>query len=155
MKIATQLSILALLALCISPSWSAQIHECEDQLGNRTFEKHCPPGTKSLSTKNYTVKKSKEGPSLPSLTMYMIPECEVCDEMRKDLSSKNINITEKNIKDNGELQQELKIKTDGDLRVPVLIIGEKIISGYDAAKLEVALQQAGYLKEDSNTASAE
>ena len=155
MKTATQIILLATLACASSSLWSAQIHQCEDEQGNRSFQKFCPPGSKSVSTKNYSVKSNKKdaGQNLPSLTMYS--ECEVCDDMRKDLSSKSINVTEKNIKDNGELQQELKAKTGGDLRVPVLMIGEKVIAGYDAANLKTALQQAGYLQADTVTDSDE
>ncbi len=148
MKTTTQLILLATLAFASNSLWSAQIHQCEDEQGNRTFQKHCPPGSKSLSAKNYSVKSNKDdkAQNLPSLTLYSIPECEVCDDMRNDLSAKNISITEKNIKDNGDLQQELKAKTGGDIRVPVLMIGEKVVAGYDAAKLKTALQEAGYLE---------
>ena len=71
--------------------------------------------------------------------------------MRNDLSSKNLSVTEKNIKDNGDLQQELKAKTGGDLRVPVLLIGETVVAGYDANKLQLALQKSGHLPADPAT----
>ena len=152
MKLAKQLACFIIIGVSTNFAWGAQIHECEDEQGNRTFQKHCPPGSKSLSARNYKVKKNDtdKDKNLPSLVLYSIPECEVCDDMRKDLTSKNLSVTEKNIKDNGDLQQELKAKTGGDLRVPVLLIGEKVVAGYDADKLRAALQQAGHLPQEQS-----
>ena len=49
-----------------------------------------------------------------------------------------------------ELQLELKTKIGGDLRVPVLLIGEKVVLGYDRAGLTSALKDAGYASEESD-----
>ena len=153
MKHLNVLFIFAALLLAAGTVSAAKIHECEDELGNKTFQKHCPPGSKSLAEKNYSAKvnTSDESSQLPNLILYTVPQCEVCDQMRKHLSGKNIPVTEKNIKDNGELQQELKAKTGGDLRVPVLLIGEKVVAGYDVSSLSAALVAAGYETEQSDT----
>ncbi len=146
-------SIIVVLLLATGIVSATNIHECEDELGNRTFQKYCPPGSKSLAEKQYSGKSSATDAAskLPALVLYAVPGCEVCDKMRDHLSGKNISVTEKNIKDNGELQQELKSKTGGDLRVPVLLIGQKVIAGYDAANLTSALRDAGYLPADADS----
>lgn len=135
------------LALSTPPVFATKIHECEDEQGNRTFQKTCPPGSTSLSSKEYSSGKSRdqdEAEGLPSLVLYAVPDCEVCDLLRNDLSSKKLSVTEKNIKDNGLLQQELKSKTGGDLRVPVLLIGDKVVAGYNQGNLVTALKEAGF-----------
>ena len=127
-------------------AWATKIHECEDEQGNRTFQKYCPPGSTVLAAKNYSsaTHSSDANAVLPALVLYAVPDCAVCDQLREDLSARNISVTEKNIKDNGLLQQELKSKTGGDLRVPVLLIGEQVISGYEKDSLSSALEKAGY-----------
>ena len=148
MKQLTLIPAFIVLLLCSNISWATDIRECEDELGERSFQKYCPAGSKFLGEITYSGKSPKSEAVLPALVLYSIPECDVCDEMRKDLSGKNITITEKNIKDNGELQLELKTKTGGDLRVPVLLIGEEVIAGYDAENLRIALTKAGYMADD-------
>ena len=147
MKRIIRLFVIVTTILVASKASASQIHECEDELGARTFQKHCPPGSTSLSVKKYNVKNlaGTTAANLPSLVLYSIPKCDMCDNMRNDLAEKNITFTEKNIKDNGELQQQLKAKTGGDLRVPVLLIGEEVVAGYDAEKLKTALQASGYI----------
>jgi glutaredoxin len=144
-------SIFIVLLLSTSAVWATKIHECEDEQGNRSFQKHCPPGSKSVSEKQYSGRTgaADAGQALPTLVLYAVPNCEVCDQVRKHLSVRNIPVTEKNIKDNGLLQQELKSKTGGDLRVPVLLIGDKVLSGYDHTNLTNALTAAGYKAEDT------
>lgn len=140
--------LFAALLFGANAAWATNVYECEDELGNRSFQKHCPPGSKSLSEKRYSSKAASTETALPTLVLYAVPNCEVCDQMREYLSGKDIAVTEKNIKDNGELQLELKTKTGGDLRVPVLLIGEKVIAGYDAQNLTMALTEAGYLAKE-------
>lgn len=141
--------IFAGLALSVTSLWAVEIHVCEDEAGNQTFQKFCPPGSKSLSTKEYSARNAEniDGTSLPEVVLYAVPDCDICDQVREHLSASNIRITEKNIKDNGELQQELKSKTGGDLRVPVLLVGEKVVAGYDRENLSAVLREAGYITE--------
>ena len=139
------------LMLPASTVWATKIHQCEDQFGNRTFEKHCPPGTVSVSSKEYSARGPQLNKELPALVLYAIPECEVCDQLRDHLSGNNLRVTEKNIKDNGELQQELKSKTGGEIRVPVLLIGDKVVAGYNRESLSTALKEAGYSVKDADS----
>ena len=133
------------LLLSVPSVWATNVHLCEDESGNKTFQKHCPPGSVSVSSKNYSDgKQQAEEKELPALVMYAIPECDVCDQMRKHLSANNLQVTEKNIEGNGELQQELKSKTGGELRVPILLVGEKVVAGYDEYNVNTALKEAGY-----------
>jgi glutaredoxin len=132
-----------------SISWATDIHECEDELGERSFQKRCPPGSKLLGETRYSGKAPKSETILPDLVLYSIPACDACDQVRKHLSEKNISLTEKNVEGNGELQHELKTKTGGDLRVPVLVIGDKVIPGFDETKLTNALTDAGFLTKES------
>ena len=134
------------ILMCSPLANATEIHKCEDQQGNVTFEKVCPPGSKSLSSKNYSGNQPQadDVEALPTLVFYSITKCDVCDDLRDFLSKQSINAMEKNIENDGALQQELKGKTGGDLRVPVLIIGEKVLPGYNEEQLRTELTQAGF-----------
>ncbi len=133
-------------------AWAVKVNECEDELGNKTFQKVCPPGSSSVGEKNYSTNSSSSSASrsnLSPLVLYLVPDCDVCNEVKEFLAVRNISLTEKNVKDDVALQQELKSKTGGDLRVPVLVIGEKTVSGYNRSGLTSALTEAGYISEEA------
>ncbi len=144
------LSIFTLLSLFIAaPSWAVKIYECEDERGNRSFESRCPPGTMPVQEKQYATGKKEDKSSNPdiSATLYLIPDCGACDDVKEFLQSRNITITEKYVNDNFELQSELREKI-GELKVPAVIIGEKSITGYDRNTLLNALTEAGYTEKE-------
>lgn len=136
-----------LLSLTALPGWAVNIYECEDEQGNRTFERRCPPGTTPINQKSYKTKAPGGGGTQKTnlnATLYVVPDCDTCDQVREFLSIRNISFTEKDVNDNVELQEELKDKTGGDLRVPVLVLGDKVLSGYNRTSLLNALADAGY-----------
>lgn len=144
------IATLIVLFLATGSAIAASVHQCEDEQGNRTFQKHCPPGSTSISQKNYKgdAKTEQSHKDLPALILYRVPDCDVCDEMQEFINAKNLPMTQKDIKGNGELQQELRDKTGGDLRVPVLLLGEKTVKGFDESNLISALTEAGYIEKE-------
>jgi len=157
MKIQT-LTLSITLLTATSGAWSVQIVECEDDFGNRTFESACPPGTKQISQKKYDTglptagEEPREG--VVSAVLYIVSECENCNEVREYLTMRKVSISEKNVQDNVALQNELKQRA-GQLRVPVTVIGEKVIIGYNRAQLAEALAAAGYAEEEGAGSGAE
>lgn len=145
-----QLSVFLVIFLSTIPvTWAVTVMECEDDLGNRTYQDRCPPGTTPVDQKRYAVSTSAdEGAVNLSATLYMVPDCDSCDQVREFLQIRNIPITEINVSDDFNLQEELKEKTGGDLRVPVLLLGEKVLSGYNRTELLQALGDAGYSSEE-------
>ncbi len=141
---------LALFSL-ISVQAAVKIVECEDEEGNKTFQKVCPTGSTMVSEKNIrTGGSSNEGRSKTNIeaTLYLIPECEACDEAREFLKDRKISITEKNVNENIELQTELTELT-GALKVPTTVIGEEVLTGYSRTKFLSVIEAAGYKDGDS------
>lgn len=134
----------ALLLMGCIPAQAATVLQCEDANGNKTFETYCPPGTKEVGQKNYTVTESEAAPNLEALTLYMTPNCDSCKQVKEFIEYRKLPITEKNVDNNAELQQELKEKS-GELRVPVLLVGDKALAGFNREALLQALTAAGYI----------
>ena len=135
-----------------SLSFAVNVYECEDAKGNRTFQDHCPPGSHPVNEKNYSTGTAQAAASSSvNATLYSIPDCEACDEIREFLKLRNISITDKNVSSNLELQGELKTITGGDLKVPAVVIGEKTIIGYKRSELLDALKAAGYVEPESSS----
>lgn len=145
-------AILAFLALSALNSFAAvKIVECEDEEGNRSFQKTCPPGTTLIGSKKISTGNAGRVEDINidiSATLYVIPECESCVEVREFLDARKIKFEEKDVSKDIELQKEL---TDiaGGLKVPTTVIGDQIISGYSRSKLKEALTSAGYKEEES------
>lgn len=138
------LSVISFSGLCV------QIIECEDEEGNRTFAQHCPPGSEEVGKRQYSTSTPDAGATTTaslSTTLYIVPDCDTCDQVREFLQIRDISVMEKDVSDNAELQEELKEKTGGDLRVPVLLIGAEVLSGYNRTALLQALNNAGYSEE--------
>ena len=130
------------------PAYAVKVYECVDDEGNVTYQDRCPTGTKPVSEKKYGTASSDDDESKSdiSATMYRVPECESCEEIKEFLQLRKITLTEKNVADNVDLQTELKEKTGGELKVPVTIIGEKVIKGYSRQELLAALKDAGFVE---------
>jgi len=144
--------ISTLFALSTLNSFAAvKVVECEDEEGNRSFQKVCPPGATMIGEKKINTGTSADTTSKQTniqAILYLIPDCEACDEIREFLGSRNIPIIEKNVNESIELQTELTDLT-GELKVPVTVIGEEVLTGYSRSKFLSTLEAAGYKDGDS------
>lgn len=143
---------LAAALLLAAQSWpvlGVSIHKCEDEQGNITYQDRCPPGTTAVESKNYRVMGENEdsgaSPSGP-LKLYVVPDCDSCAEVEEFLAARDIPVNKVDVKDNVELQEELK-EIAGELSVPALVINDDVIMGYDRNALIDALSGAGYQSE--------
>jgi glutaredoxin len=126
---------------------AVSVYQCEDERGNKTFQDHCPPGTTEVTRKDYsTTTPVVNTGSKPALTLYTIPGCDTCEQLREFLSIRNLQVTEKNVADDVNLQNELK-DLAGELQVPVLLVGSKVLTGYNRTALIEALTVSGHITE--------
>jgi len=139
-KIICRFTTLSLLCLASSSLFAVNVYQCEDELGNKSFQAHCPPGTEIVDKKQYG---SKPKQAVITPTVYLISNCPACSAVQEFFQSRQISITEINIENNTELQAEL-IGIVGSLKVPTIIIGEKILSDYRPDELVDVLTQAGF-----------
>ena len=150
--------ILCLLLACLyaQTGYSAvTIVQCEDEQGNRSFHKACPPGTTEVGKRRVATGAgdgNATGTAVPGITatLYSVPECESCDGVREYLQNRNIAITEKNVFDNVDLQTEMKDLT-GKESVPVVVIGEAVIIGFNRTEMKAALAALGFKEPETVT----
>ncbi len=164
-RMLTILSLSILSLVCMQTSAAVKVVECEDEQGSRSFQSACPPGSILIDEKKIPTgdkpppplaresEADEAGSANINATLYYIPECGPCDEVREFFQLRQISITEKNVNDNVEVQNELK-ELRGSLKVPATVIGEKVITGYNRSELIAALETAGY-KEKKAEAEAE
>ena len=138
-----------LLTICCSRQIMAavKIVECEDEQGNKTFQSVCPPDTKKVDERRVATgtatATAQDSETSLSATLYYSPNCESCEVVKEYLRNRDIQINEKNVYENLDLQKELTDLT-GKQSVPVTVIGEKVLTGYSRADLSAALAAIGY-----------
>ncbi len=141
-----------LLCFCslfaIASGADVQIVECQNARGERSFQTSCPPGSTPIGKKEFKTSLDSKKAVNPDIyaTLYSIPDCEACDQIKEFLQIRNIAVTEKNVNESIEVQNEL-ISLAGSLDVPLTVIGEEVISGYSRNKFLQVLKEQG-LQED-------
>lgn len=133
------LSLLLLLFLSL-PMFAVDVIQCEDQQGERGFYQQCPPGTVEIARKKLYVGGSSDSNNAVAakVTLYAVPDCEPCEEVREFLQSRNITFEEKDVSKDLDIQKELEDFV-GALKVPTTIIGDEVISGYQRLQMKSAL----------------
>jgi glutaredoxin len=77
------------------------------------------------------------------VSLYVADKCAPCDSGRALLSSRGIPYTEHNAQGNaGEIDTVKKLT--GSSEVPLLLVGDRTVKGYDAGAWTAALDAAGY-----------
>lgn len=74
---------------------------------------------------------------MSNVVVYSSSTCPYCTSVKDFLAENNIEYTERNISTDGEARQELMEK--GHMGVPVTVIGDQEIVGFDQARLKEAL----------------
>lgn len=149
------ISILTALVLVVflPAAPAVKIFQCEDAQGNRTFEAHCPPGTTAVTSKQYRTpgdrtEEQTAPEDLAPITLYVVSDCDACDAIKDFLAARNITAGEKDVNADIETQNALREKI-GDLKVPTLVVGDSVVTGFNRSALKQALAAAGYkLEED-------
>ena len=73
-----------------------------------------------------------------TVTIYSTPTCHFCQMTKEFLGEKGIAYTDYNVASDLEKRQEM-IQKSGQMGVPVIVIGDELIVGFDKEKLESVL----------------
>lgn len=85
-----------------------------------------------------SIDKNLGGIIMKDITVYTSTTCSFCHMVKDYLDSKGLKYTEKNIAEDKEARMEMMKM--GFTGVPVVIIGDEKILGYDKAKIDAALE---------------
>lgn len=77
---------------------------------------------------------------MAAVKIYTTPACPWCKKTKEWMKEKKIKYTEYNVVENKKARERM-IEKSGQMGVPVLEIGDKIIVGYDPKGIEKALKK--------------
>lgn len=72
------------------------------------------------------------------VTIYSTPTCHFCDQAKAFFKEHDIEYTEHNVAEDTEKRAEMMEKS-GQMGVPVIIVGDEVLVGFDEEKLSAAL----------------
>jgi glutaredoxin len=171
MIISTKALFLA-VAVAVVGAASAQgtLYKVVDRFGNVTYQDQPPIDDTGVNTETLSI---SEGDGLPAedatpestadieaavasrpLVLFTVPECDSCDFVRWALQERDLPFEEVDVRSGIENQQRLQEAT-GEFRVPVLMVGEQPLFGYDRAALMSELAAAGYIDREVEPATDE
>lgn len=155
--------VLTLFALGVQPAVAAKLYKWVDEYGNVTY-RDTPPVDDSVQYQEKDISggtatggasaAAEEAADNFPVVMYSTPSCSPCNAARAYLESRGVPFQDKNVEGNGELQQELKKKA-GEISVPTILVGPKVMKGYVQSLLEGELDAAGYPKEGEAAGNAQ
>lgn len=71
---------------------------------------------------------------MQNVTIYSTPSCHFCHMAKDFFKEKNITYTEYDVASNLEKRKEM-VEKSGQMGVPVIIIGDELIVGFDKIKI--------------------
>lgn len=157
------LRILLLLvsAMVVSASAEAQkLYKWVDKDGNVSYHDQ-PPEDSRYRVEEKTISAPAARPSSKNIAaaeknpvvLYATPKCSQCELARKHLQKRGVPFSEKNVEGDRKLQDEL-IREGGELMVPTLKVGKKVMRGYLETLLDGELDDAGYAKSEEKLREA-
>ncbi len=159
MSIRRFVSLLLPLALAVTAA-SAQdkLYKVVDKYGNITYQDNPPrqddvvveersnafpvvPEAPRVTPDQRIATAAQEFP----LVLFRVPQCDSCDYVSWFLERRQLPFESVDVESDIGNQMRLK-DTTGEYRVPVLVIGDKPVFGFDSDSLEAGLVEAGYLE---------
>lgn len=132
------------------------LYKWVDKDGNVTYQDQPPPGQSGQVETIVEPTDAAADAAAPdvAVVLYSIKVCDACDLVRHILQQRGVPFQEKNAEGNADVQAELK-KVAGVLSVPVVTIGDQVLTGYNKQLLLKDLADAGFTKDASaNTEQA-
>ena len=149
------LIVLLLTGLIATPALAGKLYKWVDERGNISYQDRPPPegrGQVEEKTMRGGVGSSSGNPAAAEaaakspVTLYMVPKCSPCDNARIYLRGRGVPFSEINVSEKNPKAQDEMRKKIGELSVPTITVGAKVMQGYVESLLNGELDQAGYPK---------
>jgi glutaredoxin len=147
------LIVLLLAGLISTPVLARTLYQWVDERGNISYQDRPPPeGQGRVEEKTVRdgvggssgIPAAAEAAAKAPVTLYMVPKCSPCDAARFYLKKRGVPYTEVNVSEKNQQAQREMVKKVGELSVPTITVGSKIMQGYVESLLKGELDQAGY-----------
>jgi glutaredoxin len=145
-------AILGLALLVLAEAAAAQVYKWKDEHGATHYGDAPPPRVKSelLETDKQT---PVQAPILPDelaraaqaapVVLYTTARCDACDQGRALLRARGIPFSERTV-NTAQDQQQLQQAGGGKNELPLLLVGSRTMTGFQAAAWQEALTSAAY-----------
>lgn len=146
-------TILISALMLLGTAHAQKMYKWVDEQGSVFYQDHPPPGAddtvEAYAEDTELIDEQETEPASAAagkhpVTLFSIPVCDACDLVRNILQKNRVPFTEKDANDNPAVQNEL-MKLSGQLSVPLLAVGQKVVYGYNSIAIEEELSNAGYL----------
>lgn len=157
------LIIVLAAALAAAPAYAGKLYKWVDEQGNISYQDRPPPaGVGKVEEKNLREGRggvsgspaAAEAAAKSPVTLYMVPKCSPCDMARTYLKKRGVPFSEINVSEKNPQAQQEMVKKLGELSVPTITVGGKVMQGYVESLLAGELDQAGYPKPEAEAAEA-
>jgi glutaredoxin len=150
--------------LAVAPAYAGKLYKWVDEQGNVSYQDRPPPEGRG-KVEEKTVSEGRAGASgspaaaeaaaKAPVTLYMVPKCSPCDMARTYLKKRGVPFSEINVSEKNPQAQQEMVKKIGELSVPTITVGSKVMQGYVESLLAGELDQAGYPKAEASPESGE
>lgn len=156
------LIFIVLAAFAAAPACAGTLYKWVDDRGNVSYQDRPPPqGVGRVEEK--TVREGRDNGSPAGVaaaakspvTLYMVPKCSSCDMARSYLKTRGVPFTEINVSEKYPQAQQEMVKKVGELSVPTITVGSKVMQGFAESLLTGELDQAGYPKPEASPEATE
>lgn len=144
------LGITIAAALLSAPAFGTKLFRIVDEDGNVSYQDREPDsGTAKVERREVRdgasshLDASEPSTATGPVTLYVVPDCVTCDYVRGLLEQREVPFKTVDVGTDVAAQEALK-KRAGDLSVPVLMIGNRVLKGYVEPILKAELDKAGY-----------
>jgi glutaredoxin len=152
----TPVLLCALLAFAFAAHAQTNVYRWVDKDGKVHFTDSPPPSDAKESSSKRMGGGIAADPQMPfatqeamkrnPATLFVSTDCGgLCDSGRALLAKRGVPYAERNAQTDKAAAEEVKKRTGG-LQVPVLLLGEKPVKGFDEALWNTALDSAGYAR---------
>jgi glutaredoxin len=158
------LIIVLATVLAAAPAYAGKLYKWVDESGNVSYQDRPPPaGVGTVEEKNLRDGRggdsgspaAAEASAKSPVTLYMVPKCSSCDMARTYLKQRGVPFTEINVSEKNPQAQQEMVKKFGELSVPTITVGSKVMQGYVESLVAGELDQAGYPKPEAGSEAAE
>ena len=146
MRVLLYAAVAASMLVSYPAASQEKLYKWVDENGNITYQDQPPPGdTGQVETFVEPAGVADPGSPIPDvdLVLYSIKVCDTCDLLRNLLNERGLPFEEKSAEVDPEVQAELK-EVSGVLSVPVLLIGDQVLKGFNRELVLNELEEAGF-----------